>query len=113
MPLVLALVAVAAVLYLSYLFSRYLAVGATKINKSKYIKIIDRVVLGQERMIFIAMIGKKHYLIGSSSQSIHILKELEEADLSEEVAGSVKLPESNAFQNALKTFLTKKDRDHE
>lgn len=78
-----ALFAVGVVLYLSYLFSRYLAVGAAKISKSKYIKIIDRVVLGQDRLLLIAMIGDKHYLIGSSAQSIQILTEIEGTDMFE------------------------------
>ena len=101
-----ALVAVGAVLYLSYLFSRYLAVGAAKINKSKYVKIIDRVVLGQDRMILITMIGDKYYLIGSTAQSIQILTELNETDISkmqqdEKTAGSVD------FKSTLKGILGK------
>ena len=80
-PLILALIAVGAILYLSYLFSRYLAVGAAKINKSRYIKIVDRAVLGQDRMLLIAMIGEKYYLIGSSAQSINILTEIDDKNI--------------------------------
>jgi len=98
---VLVLAAMAAVLYLSYLFSRYLAVGASKINKSKYVKIIDRVVLGQDRMILIAMIGEKYYLIGSTAQSIQILAELDDKDITE-------VPPDAAFKNTLKDLLSKR-----
>jgi len=108
--LILALAAVGAVLYLSYLFSRYLAVGAAKVNKSKYVKIIDRVVLGQDRMMLITMIGEKYFLIGSTAQSIQILTELDGEDIaamqySENLAGN------GAFKNTLKGLLSKKQGD--
>ena len=109
MPLLLALVAVGVVLYLSYVFSRYMASGAAKINKSKNIKIIDRVVLGQDRMILIAKIGEKHYLIGSSPQSIQILTELSGSDIADDT-----YPENfsgnTPFKETLKGMLHKKEK---
>ena len=107
-PLVLALVAVGAVLYLSYLFSRYLAVGTAKINKSKYIKIVDRAVLGQDKMLLIVRIGEKNYLISSSAQSIQILTELDH--LQAELSRMDNLTESGGFQAALQTLLSKKEK---
>lgn len=101
--LAIAIAAVGVILYLSYLFSRYLAVGAAKINKSKYIKIVDRVVLGQDRMILIAMIGEKYYLIGSSAQSIHILTELDGKDIND-VSFQDKIPGDKTFISAFKRF---------
>jgi len=102
-----ALLAVGAVLYLSYLFSRYLAVGAAKINKSKYIKVIDRVVLGQDRMILITMIGEKYYLIGSSTQSIRILTELD-GKAFEDISYSERSNGNASFKDTLKGMLLKK-----
>lgn len=102
-PLVIALVAVGVILYLSYLFSRYLAVGAAKINKSKYIKVVDRVVLGQDRMLLITMIGEKYYLIGSSAQSINILTELDDKDIIDS-SFQERLSGDSSFKNAFKRF---------
>lgn len=106
-PLILALIAVGVVLYLSYLFSRYLAIGAAKVNKSKYIKIIDRIVLGQDRMIMIALIGEKYYLIGSSAQSIQILTELDEKAMTE-ISLSDRDADSVVFKDKLKGLLAKR-----
>ena len=102
-PLLLALIAVGAILYLSYLFSRYLAVGAAKINKSKHIKIVDRAVLGQDRMLLIARIGEKYYLIGSSAQSLNILTELDGKDLTE-TSFQEKIQDDGSFKSILKRF---------
>ena len=106
LTLIVAIVAVGAVLYLSYLFSRYLAVGAAKINRSKYVKIIDRVVLGQDRMMLIVLIGEKYYLMGSTSQSIQILAVLDSSDIAE--TPSEKLAANPDFKSALMGILTKK-----
>jgi len=106
LTLVVALAAVAAVLYLSYIFSRYLAAGAAKINRSKYVKIIDRVVLGQDRMMLIVMIGEKYYLVGSTSQSIQILTELEDKDIAP--VHSEKFTGNADFKTTLRGLLSKK-----
>ena len=74
--LFLALFAVAAVVYLSYLFSRYIASSAPKPVGSRYMKVIDRIILGQDRMLLIVMIGESFYLISSGPQSMTLLKEL-------------------------------------
>jgi len=108
--LLLALLAVGVVLYLCYLFSRYLAAGATKITKSKYIKVVDRVVLGQDKLLFIAQIGEKYYLIGSSSNSVHILTELDSDCVRDNSPQADRLsPDGGGFQSILNSFLTKKE----
>ena len=107
LPLFIALLAVGVILYLSYLFSRHLASGAAKINKSKYIKIVDRVILGQDKMILIALIGEKYYLIGSSTQSIQILTELDD-DATAEISYSERNNDETSFKNVLKGMLPKK-----
>ena len=100
--LIVAVLAVVAVLYLSYVFSRHLATSASKINKSANIKIIDRVALGQDRMLLIVKIGEKHYLIGSSAQSINILTEIDGRD----IGGAASAPEAGMpFKDALKSVL--------
>ena len=107
LPLALALAAVGAVLYLSYAVSRKLAMGAAKISRSKNIKIVDRVVLGQDKMLLIAKVGGKHYLIGSSAQSVQILTELEGSEVED-----ILYPTTNSgnisFKDALKGTLLKK-----
>lgn len=69
------------ILYLSYLFSKYMAVGAIKLNQSKHIKIIDKMVLGQDKMIVIVQIGKKFFLIGVASSNIQMITELSEEEI--------------------------------
>ena len=104
MPLIIALAAVGVVLYLSYLFSRYLAIGAAKISKSKFIKVVDRVVLGQDRLLLIATIGGRSYLIGASAHSIQLLTELENNEMFDDNTPE-KTSDFGAFKNVLKGRL--------
>ena len=110
LPLLGALLAVAAVIYLSYLISRYIAMGTARMSSAKYMKTVDRVVLGQDRMLLIVMVGGKYYLIGASAQNINVLKELSPEEMipvqpEGENGGAMK-----SFQSTLKTMITKKEK---
>ncbi|MDF2566599.1 MAG: Flagellar biosynthesis protein FliO [Oscillospiraceae bacterium] len=52
--------------------------------RSKHIKVIDRVVLGQDKSIIVAEICNEKYIIGVSGQQITLLKELGEVDFGDE-----------------------------
>lgn len=58
-----------------------MAVGAIKLNQSKHMKMIDRMVLGQDKMIAIVQIGKKFFLIGVASSNIQMITQLSEEEL--------------------------------
>lgn len=76
-----ALLLVVLIIFLSYYATKYLAKGAAKISGASHMKVIDRIVLGQDRVLLIVQIGAAYYLIGSSDQSISLLKELNPDDL--------------------------------
>lgn len=107
-----ALLAVAAVVYLSYLFSKYVSTNALKPASSKYMKMIDRIVIGQDRMLLIVMIGTSYYLVASGAQTIELLKELDpqEVDLLAQQNATVDSNFLKSFQNTLKgTYSGKND----
>lgn len=76
-----ALLLVVIIIFLSYLAAKYLTKGASKLGGAKHMKVIDRIVVGQDRALLIVQIGKEYYLIGSSDQTISLLKELSPEDL--------------------------------
>lgn len=77
------LVIVVLILLMSYFFSKYIAVGAVRLSGSKYIKIIDRIILGQDRSIVIIKVNKKYLMVGISSSGMNLLKELSPEDIAE------------------------------
>ncbi|WP_411676493.1 FliO/MopB family protein [Caproicibacter sp.] len=113
LPLIFSIVAIAAVLYLCYLLSRYLAKKANSIANTANIRILERVALAQDKGLAIAKICGHCYLIGFSSDRIELLKEIDEAE--------IRSPESGAGRNFVDALnsalkgrldLTGNDRKH-
>lgn len=69
------------VLFLTYFSTKWLSVKATSITKSKYMNIVDRIVLGQNKYIAIIEISNKYYLISITDNNINIIKDLDEFEL--------------------------------
>jgi len=100
--LVLALIGIVLVLFLTYYGTRWLSKKSVPGLKSKYMKITDRMMLGQNKFLAIAEISGKYYLLGITESNISILKELNDFQpLPEE-------PEKNAeFDKILSKFIKK------
>jgi flagellar biogenesis protein FliO len=81
LPLIFALIAIAAVLYLCYLLSRFLAKRANSAANTANIRILERVALAQDKGLAIARICGRCYLIGFSTDRVEILKEIDESEL--------------------------------
>ncbi len=113
-PLILALLAVVAVIYLSYVFSKFLAVGAGKVSGARYMRIVDRMPLGQDKMIAIVQVGDSYYLAGITSQNIQILKEIAGEELIEmgPPQNVAVLPQMASFKSTLEKHLGKKGQDN-
>lgn len=109
----LALLAVVAVIYLSYVFSKYVALGAGKMSGAKYMRVVDRMMLGQDKMMMIVQIGDSYYLTGVTAQNVQIIKELTGEELIEMESGaqSTALQQATSFKNALMDHMKKKDKE--
>lgn len=98
--LVLVLLAIVLVMYLSYVFTKYVSRRSVYVNAAEYMKVVDRLTVGQDRFILIVNIGGKHYLISVTAQEIRILKELDDF---------IELPgtplETKTFGESFKTVL--------
>ena len=74
-------VVAALILYLSYVASKYVGKSANINQKSRYMRVIDKIVVGQDRYIAIVQIGIKYFLVGIASGQVNILSEVQEDDL--------------------------------
>lgn len=112
--IVVVLAMVAGVIYLSYWFSRSLSRGAVKINHAKYLSVVDRLVVGQDRYIVIIKVLSQYYLASITGQSIVILKELDGEEIAQNEAQQLEKPQGiDTFKNVLSGMLNKKDKDKE
>ena len=78
LSIVFALIGIAAVLALTYFASRWYAGRAGPSAAGRYIKVIDRLILGKNASILLIELDGAQYLMGVSEQSVSILKELQE-----------------------------------
>lgn len=81
LPLIFSLLAIVLVLYLCYVFSKFIAKKVNNVSDSNNIKVLERVAIAQDKGLAIIEICGKYYLIGFANNNIEILKEVEKEDL--------------------------------
>ena len=81
LTLVFSLFAIALVLYLCYLFSKFMANRVNNVSKFSNIKVVERMALAQDKGLVIIQVCGKYYLIGFANNNIEILKELDGSEL--------------------------------
>lgn len=69
------------VLFLTYYTTKWLSLKAANISKSKYINVVDKMMLGQNKYLAIVEISSKYYLLSITDNSINIIKDLDELEL--------------------------------
>ena len=80
LTLIFSLLGTAIILYLCYVFSKFLSKKVNDISTSANMKIKERVALAQDKGLVIVEVCGKLYLVGFANNGIEILKELDEAD---------------------------------
>lgn len=81
LPLFFSLIAIVFVLYLCYVFSKFMANRVNNVSKSGNMRIVERVALTQDKGLVIVEVCKKYYLVGFANNNIEILKELDPSEL--------------------------------
>lgn len=71
----------AGIIYLSYICSKYLGKGLAKTGSSQYMRLVDQMAVGQNRVLEIVQVGGRYLLLGVSQDKIETLAELSEEDL--------------------------------
>ena len=76
--LVISILGIIIVLYLTYYCTKWLSTKTTIAVKSRYMNVVDKLMLGPNNFIAIVEINSKYYLIGITEKDINILKESED-----------------------------------
>lgn len=97
------------ILYGSYFVSKKVAKVSLRENQSKYIRLVDRMMLGQDKFIAIILIGNRYFLIGTSGDEITLLGELEQEDLQKLETPDNPLAEALNFKEILKKLGHEKE----
>ncbi|WP_407695739.1 flagellar biosynthetic protein FliO [Sedimentibacter hydroxybenzoicus] len=88
-------------LFLTYYSTKWLSTRTSSSMKSRYINIIDKIMLGQNKFLAIAEICNKYYLLSITEKNVTIVKELDDF----RSIPDIKPDNSLEFNNILNKFL--------
>lgn len=98
--------------YLSHVFSKHVATGVFRAAKSKHIKVIDQVMIGQDRCLLIAKVQSRCFLIGVSAQTMSMIAELTPEECEElSSAGINEYENKGKFKDMLIERFTPKSKE--
>jgi len=103
LKVILSLICFFALLFLTYVTTRYIAQKQSKSMKSRNISVVETVMLGADKRLHLVKAGKKYILIATTSKSVVFLSE---ADIDEE-AGKEVIPEKKEKLFDFKLLLEK------
>lgn len=69
------------VIFLAYYITKILNQRAMNFNKSINFEIIDHIIIGREKSLYIIRIGQEYILIGVSNNSINYIKNINKEDI--------------------------------
>jgi flagellar biogenesis protein FliO len=91
------------VLFLTYYGTRWISTKTSLSSRSRYMNIVDRIVIGQNKYLAIAEITNKYYLLSITEKDVNIIKELDDFQLKYEE----EKPEVMDFSSIINKLLKK------
>ncbi len=88
---------------LTYYGTRWISAKTNLASRSRYMNIVDRIVIGQNKYLAIAEITNKYYLLSITEKDVNIIKELDDFQLKHEE----EKPEVMDFNSIISKFLKK------
>ena len=70
-----------AVILAAYFTTRLIGTKVKHFNHGKYIKVLDKVMLGNDKLVCIVQVGSLCYLLGVTNHRIDLLGQIEEKDI--------------------------------
>jgi len=71
------IIALAAVLFLTWVGTRFIAGKASKTMRGKHIEIIETVALGADKKLHLIKAGDAHYLIATASKQVQLIDKID------------------------------------
>lgn len=92
-----------AILILAYFATRLYGAKMTHTQTAKYIKIIDKIIIGNDKSICLIHVGARYFLVGVTGHHIEPIGEIEETDLI-----PLSIDKEPSFNNLLAKYMGKK-----
>ena len=108
--LIFAVIVTIIVIVATYYGSKWAVKRMSSLSSSKYINILDKAPLAQDKFLAITKIGEKHFLISVTPHNINLLTELEGTDLIENTKKNGVDDFSKIFKNIMQGKNLKKSQ---
>ena len=108
--LIFAVIVTIIVIVATYYGSKWAVKRMSSLSSSKYISILDKAPLAQDKFLAITKIGEKHFLISVTPHNINLLTELEGTDLIENTKKNGVDDFSKIFKNIMQGKNLKKSQ---
>lgn len=106
------LVIIILILYFAFVSTRFIGKGVNIRNKSRYMKVVDQMALGQDKQLAIVKTGNVHYLIGITNSAITVLAEVPEDEMIPLPPESDMMGSTPDFKDILTKLGNGKKRNH-
>ncbi len=100
--------AFALIVVLAYYVSRYYTSFSLSVNKSRYIRVIDKYMVGRDKYILLICIDEKYYLLGITNNNINLISTIENLSDYSPAKETAISSQSNKFTENFKEILVKK-----
>lgn len=99
------LIMFAAVLFLAFVFTRYIAGRTNQAMKGKYIHVVDTISLGLDKKLLLVKVAEQYILIASSGKSLEYMTTIKFEDSVEELS-SVNRTAPFDFKAVFEKYIT-------
>jgi flagellar protein FliO/FliZ len=103
------IVVMVAVLIGAYLTTKFLSGKTKRLQKGRFISLVERLPLGKDKNIVLIEIGGQNFLVGVTNQSISILGQIENENLKAAKETKSAIPRKGFFEQFLKVFNNAKE----
>ena len=110
LTLILALALVIIIIFATYYGARWFQKNIGAVHNGKYMKVIDRTMLGREQYIALVEVQETVYLIGVTANQITLLEKLEGNEFTEQDIEQERNEFANRFQSLIQQQLKNKQR---
>lgn len=99
------------ILYLAYVFTKYLGRGINIKSRSSCMKVTDQIMLGRERSAAIVQIGTRYFLVGLTASQVTLLSELDKDEIESLQDSDEQPPSQSDFKDILLKIGNRKKKD--
>ncbi|WP_129722499.1 flagellar biosynthetic protein FliO [Xylanivirga thermophila] len=70
-----------AIIFAAYFTTRLIGMKGRQLNHSKFMKVVDRIMVGNDKWVCIIQVGGLYYLIGVTNHNIDFLGQIDEKNI--------------------------------